>query len=74
MRLRCLQQFRKQGQLIGGELFALAAALGVQQLAQQRLDLGSLGAFAIQLRHQVEHHLLQDLGIFRKVFGIDCHE
>jgi hypothetical protein len=51
-----------------------ASSLGVQQLAQQCLDLGSLGGFAIQLRHQVEHHLLQDPGIFRKMFGIDCHE
>jgi hypothetical protein len=64
----------QKGQLIGRELFAHATASGIQQLAQQRFDLRSLGGLAIQLRHQVEHHLLQNPGIFRKVFGIDCHE
>jgi hypothetical protein len=60
--------------LIGRELLALAAAPGIQQLAQQCFDLRSLGGLAIQLHHEVEHHLLQDPGIFRKMFGIDCHE
>ena len=35
-RLPRLPGGRKKRQLIGGELFALAAALGVQQLAQQQ--------------------------------------
>ena len=55
-------------------LLALAVPLGVQQLAQQGLDFVALGELAIQLRHQVQHHLLQDSGILRKVFGIDGHE
>ena len=49
---------RKQGQLIGRELLAFAIAPGIQQLAQQGLDFVPLGALAIQLRHQVQHHLL----------------
>jgi hypothetical protein len=26
------------------------------------------------LRHQVQNHLLQDLGIFREMFGVESHE
>jgi hypothetical protein len=53
-----LPGYRKQGQLIGRELLAFAVAPGIQQLAQQGLDFVSLGELAIQLRHQVQHHLL----------------
>jgi hypothetical protein len=49
---------RKQGQLIGRELLAFAVAPGIQQLAQQHFDFVPLGALAIQLRYQVQHHLL----------------
>jgi hypothetical protein len=49
---------RKQGQLIGRELLAFTVASGIQQLAQQHLDFVPLGALAIQLRYQVQHHLL----------------
>ena len=31
------------------------------------------GALAIQLRRQVQYHLLQDLGIFREMFWVDGH-
>jgi hypothetical protein len=65
---------RKQGQLIGRELLAFTVAPGIQQLAQQHLDLVPLGALAIQLRYQVQHHLLQDLGILRKMLRIEGHE
>ena len=53
-----LPGFREQGQLIGGELFALAVASGVQQLVQQGLDLVPLAELAVELRHQVQHHPL----------------
>jgi hypothetical protein len=29
----------------------------------------ALGGLAIQLCHQIQHHLLQDLRIFRKMVG-----
>ena len=57
-RLPRLPDGRKQRQLIRRELLAFAVALGIQQLAQQGLDLVALGELAIQLRHQVQHHLL----------------
>ena len=57
-RLPRLPGCRKQGQLIGRELLAFTVAPGIQQLAQQGLDFVPLGALAIQLRHQVQHHLL----------------
>jgi len=44
---------------------------GVQTCA---LPISSFAELAIQLCHQVQHHLLQHSGIFRKVFGIDGHE
>jgi len=39
-------------------LLAFAVAPGIQQLAQQGLDFVPLGELVIQLRHQVQHHLL----------------
>ncbi len=57
-RLPRLPGCRKQDQLIGRELLAFTVAPGIQQLAQQHLDFVPLGALAIQLRHQVQHHLL----------------
>ena len=44
---------------------------GVQQLAQHGFDLMALGGLAIQLCHQIQHHLLQDLRIFREMLGVD---
>jgi hypothetical protein len=60
--------------LIGRELLALTVALGIQQLAQQGFDFAPLGELAIQLRHQMQHHLLEELGIFREMFWIEGHE
>ena len=48
----------KQGQLVRRELLALAVSLGIQQFSQEGLDLAPLVEFAIQLRDQVQHHLL----------------
>ena len=53
-------------QLIGAQLFAARAALGGQQLSQQPLRL-------VQLRGQIDQHLLQDLRIFRQTVAIDGH-
>jgi hypothetical protein len=39
-------------------LLALAGSFGVQQFPQQILDIGPLGRFPIQLRHQIQHHPL----------------
>jgi hypothetical protein len=57
-RLPRLPGCREQGQLIGRQLLTLTVAPGIQQLAQQHLDFVPLGAFAIQLRYQIQHHLL----------------
>ncbi len=72
-RLPLLPQCRKQSQLFVGKLFALAAAFSIEQFAQQRLELAPFAEFAIQLRHQIQHHLLQALGIFRQMLRIDSH-
>ena len=73
-RLPRLPGGREQRQLIRRKLLALAVPSGIQQFAQQALDFVSLGELPVQLRHQVQHHLLEDLGIFRKVFGVESHE
>jgi hypothetical protein len=64
----------EQRQLIGRQLLAFTVAPGIQQLAQQHLDFVPLSALPIHLRDQIQHHLLQDLGIFRKMFRIEGHE
>ena len=46
---------------------------GVQQLAQQGFDLVALGGLAIQLGHPIQHHLLLDRWIVRKMLGVDSH-
>ena len=74
LRLPLLPQGGEQGELVRRKPLAFAVALGVQQLAQQALDLRSLGELTIQLRHQVQHHLPQQLWIVGKMFGIDRHE
>ena len=56
----------EQPQLIGAQLFATRAALGGQQLRQQPLRL-------VQLRSQIDQHLLQDHRIFGQAVGIDGH-
>jgi hypothetical protein len=33
----------------------------------------AFGALAIQLPRQIQHHLLQNLGIFREMFDADRH-
>ena len=57
-RLPRLPSGGEQRQLIRRELLTFAGTFGIQQLPQQTLDLVSLGELAIQLRHQVQHHLL----------------
>ena len=47
----------EQGQLIFRKLLAFTVALSIQQLAQQSFDFTSFGELAIQLRHQIQHHL-----------------
>ena len=59
--------------MIRRELFAFAIALGIQQLPQQALDLGALASLAVQLRHQVQHDVLESLRIVRKMFRIEGH-
>ena len=73
-RLPRLPGCRKQGQLIGRKLLALAIAFSIQQLTQKSLDFVPLAELAIELRHQIQHHLLEDLGIFWKMFWIVSHE
>ena len=48
----------EQRQLIGRQLLALAVAPGIQQLPQKNLNLVPLGELVVQLRHQIQHHLL----------------
>ena len=42
-------------------------------MTQDGLDFVAFGALAIQLRRQILHHLLQDLGIVREMFDVDRH-
>ena len=57
---------REQPQLIGAQLFAPSSALGGEQLTQQPLCL-------LQLRGQIDQHLLQNLGIFWQAVAVDRH-
>jgi len=63
----------EQRQLLLGKPFAFAVALRVQQFPQQRLVLVLFSEGAIQLRDQIEHDLLQRLGVLRQAVGIDRH-
>ena len=42
--------------------------------AQQRFEFSPLAELAIQLHHQVQHYLLEKLGIFRQMFRTEGHE
>ena len=61
-----LPEFLKQGQLLFGKLFALAAALGFQQFAQQTSVFIFLGAFVLELRGQFAYDLTQCAGVVRQ--------
>ena len=74
LRLAFLPQRGEQSQLLVRKLLALAVAFGIQQLAKQGFDLAAFAKLVIQLRHQIQHHLLQSLWVFRQMFGIDGHQ
>ena len=56
----------EQSKLIGAQLFAARAAFGREQLRQQPLRF-------VQLRGQIDQHLLQDYRIFRQTVAVDGH-
>ena len=63
----------EQLQLVARKLFAAFGVPGREQLFQQALHLSQPRLLGVQLRGDVDQHLLQNSAVFREGLGIDRH-